>query len=253
MVVVDHAAAVADFRRVVDREEAIAAADPRYPGARRGLIEAYIRLGRALGYRDEFAEAASWLRKARGLAERWVAEAPASNEAASMLAWSYRKLADVEKLSGDHVAARRDYLKAIEIGRTRLKVGPGSVDAKAHLAMALNDLAGVMRGQGEFLGANRLFAEAADLFAELARADPESAETRFRLLHAQYDLARSYKDCGRFAEAEETFRQVLDHLGPLDRGEPAARPVVHDFQRAELLEREIAECHAAAEAAAKPD
>ncbi len=170
-----------------------------------------------------------------------------------MLAWSYRKLADVEKLSKDYVAARRDYLKAIEIGRARLKAGPGTVDAKAHLAMALNDLAGVMRGQREFVGANRLFAEAADLFAELAGADPESAETRFRLLHAQYDLARSYKDCGRFAEAEATFRQVLDRLGPLHDEERADRPVVHDFQRPELLQREIAECHAAAEAATRPD
>ena len=59
LVASDHAAAVADFRRVVDLDEAIAAADPHYPGARRGLIEAYIRLGRALGYREEFAEAAT--------------------------------------------------------------------------------------------------------------------------------------------------------------------------------------------------
>jgi tetratricopeptide (TPR) repeat protein len=253
LIVDDTAGAVADFRRGVELEEAIAAADPRYPGARRGLIEAYIRLGRALGFRDESAEAATWLRKARGLSERWVADEPASNEAASMLAWSYRKLADVEKLSKDYVAARRDYLKAIEIGRARLKKGPGSVDAKAHLAVALNDLAGVMRGQGEFLGANRLFAEAAALFGELAKDDPESSETRFRLLHAQYDLARSHKDCGRFDEAEATFRLVLDNLLRLDRGEPPDRPITHDFQRPDVLERQIAECHAAAEAAGTPD
>ena len=242
----DKAAAVADFRRVVELDETIAGADPSYPGIRRGLLEAYIRLGRALGYREEFREAAAWFRKARGRAERWVADEPKSTEAASMLAWSYRKLADVEKLTKDYVAARRDYLKAIEIGRARLKEGTGSVEAKSHLGMALNDLAGVMREQREFPGANRLFAEAAALFAELAEADPESSETRTRLLHAQYDLARSHKDCGRFAEAEATFREVLDNLRRNPREDSPDRTAGYNFQRPEVIEREIAECRAAA-------
>ncbi len=242
----DHAASVGHFRRVVDLAEAISAADPGYPGARRGLLEAYIRLGRALGYREQYPEAASWFRKARGLAERWVAAEPRSTEAASMLAWSYRKLADVEKLSKDFTGARRDYLKAIEIGRARMKEGPGAVEAKSHLATALNDLAGVMRDRREPAGAARLFAEAADLFAELAEADPDSSETRNRLVHAQYDLARSHKDCGRFAEAEATFRLALANLRRLNREEsPDGRPP-GDFRSAEAIEREIAECHAAA-------
>src|SRR5262249_8259250 len=53
----DPAGAVEHFRRGVGQAESITAIDPSYPGARRGLLEAYIRLGRSLGFQKELGEA----------------------------------------------------------------------------------------------------------------------------------------------------------------------------------------------------
>jgi tetratricopeptide (TPR) repeat protein len=126
------------FRRVVDLCEAISLAGIRRPGSRRGLLEAYVRLGRAHGFHRDYKQARDWLRKARTLAESWSADEPGSAEARAMLAWSYRKIADIDKLSGDLDAARADYLKAIAVGRESLKAYPADRETKTHLATALN-------------------------------------------------------------------------------------------------------------------
>ena len=82
------------FQRVVTLAEQIAKPDPKHVGARRGLIEAYLQLGRAHGFNHEREAAADWFLKMNGLAERWVADEPDNTLARDLLSSSYRKLAD---------------------------------------------------------------------------------------------------------------------------------------------------------------
>jgi tetratricopeptide (TPR) repeat protein len=236
--------ALRHFHQVVDLSEQIAAIEPGWPGALRGLIEAYVRVGRAHGFHKEYVPALSWFQKAGALSDRWLHDEPESAEAAAMLAWSYRKAADIGKLSGSPDLGIADYQRAIHVGRESLKLHPTDVPTLLHLATALNDLAGVLHGRHDLQGAIPPYAEAEVLLAGLAEADPENVETRFMLSHAQYDHARVQKDLGRFADAATAYRRAIASL----RKFPAERQPMFasvEFMQLDVLERALAECERA--------
>ena len=233
--------ALKHFHRVVVLAEEIAAISAPNPGARRGLLEAYVRLGRAHGFHGEYVDARPGFRKALVTAEQWEGDEPGNAEAASMLAWSYRKIGDIDKLSGNFDVARTDYLKAIAIGRASMTAHPTDLETKTHLATALNDLGGVLHNQRDLAGAEPLHAEAEKLFTDLADADPENADSQFALIHAQYDHARLQRDLSRFSEAAATYRRALNSLSRLSGDRVSAHAPV-DFLRAEILQRDLADC-----------
>ena len=248
-------AAIAEFRRAVDLSEAIARADPRRDGARIGLLEAYLQLGRAYSFWQKWPEAETWFRTMHDLAERWLAAEPHDARYRDMLATSYRKLGDVKKLAPalypDPGAARADYDQAITIGRALLEDHPEDLAFKEHLAVALDDLAGVAQKQREFAQARPLSQEAERRFSELVAADPESVDAQLQLAHAQLRLARIERDEGQLARAMAAFRQALARLNRLEsagliEGRPSFNPKVLN-----ALRREAAECEAASTAAQK--
>jgi serine/threonine protein kinase len=238
------AMALDHFNRVVELCEEIIEADPGRPGARRGLIEAYVRLGRAHGFHRTYDDARGWFHKARSLSERWSAEEPRNPEPLAMLAWSYRKLGDIDKHVNDLDAAVSDYQKAIDVGRASMKSHAIDRETKTHLATALNDLAGVLLARRDLTAALPPSAEAETLFAELVAADPESANTRVFLVHAQYDHARVLRGSGQFSKAVLVFGRTIDSLGRV----PAERRGEHspDFLRLDVLRSNLAECESAA-------
>ena len=106
--------------QVVLLAEKDAEINPDRPQARAALLEAYFRLGRAYGFDRDLEQAELWFRKMESLAERWIADEPANVLARDQLATSHRKIADVRKLAGDDVAARAEYVKAVDLGRELL-------------------------------------------------------------------------------------------------------------------------------------
>jgi tetratricopeptide (TPR) repeat protein len=237
--------AIKQFHRFVGLSEEIIEADAGRPGARRGLIEAYVRLGRAYGFCKQFDEARSWCLKARDMASRWLADEPGSVEAAAMLAWSYRKIGDIGKLSGDLAAAESDYLKAIAIGRESFFANPNDRETRTHLATALNDLGGVVHTHHDLARARPLFAEAEALFTGLSDNDPENVTSRFMLLHAQVDHARLLRDLERFQQAAEGYRRAIESLRRIPDERLSSHPP-NSYLRLEILQRDLAECEASA-------
>jgi tetratricopeptide (TPR) repeat protein len=229
--------------RIVERE-------PRREGARRGLIEAHLELGRAHGFGGERTAAEGCYRRMHELAEQWVQAEPANLLARDLLATSYRKLADERKLVGDFPAARAYYQSAIAIGRKALASDPDNSVFKRHLAVATDDLAGVAQNQGRIAEARALFEESERLFTEQIAADPEDLESQFRLGHVLSRWARLERDELQFARATELFRRAAVLQQQLDsqvRGGTSGPKA----QGTDLLKAEIAACELAPRALAE--
>ena len=112
---------------------------------------------------------------------------PANVLARDQLATSHRKIADVRKLAGDHVAARAEYVKAVELGRELLAAEPDQSRRQAA------SRAGTRRpGDDASAGSacsrklRRSSEQAEQLFTELVEADPEDVDNRVRLYQTQY-------------------------------------------------------------------
>jgi hypothetical protein len=176
------------------------------------------------------------------VAERWVRDEPGNRVALDLLASSYRKLADELPLVGDHVAARADYLKAIEIGRKVLADEPGNMVFQRHLGIALEDLAGVAYTEHSIAEARSLYGEAERLFLAESEADPDVLDTQFRLIRAQTRFASLERDESQFERASELFGRALERMSRLHREGRLDGPDAVTEQQIRNLREEIAAC-----------
>jgi serine/threonine protein kinase len=209
--------AVEHCTQVVRLAEKDGLINPERSQARASLLEAYFRLGRAYGFDRDLEQAEVWFRKMESLAEQWIAEEPISILARDQLATSHRKIADVRKLGGDDVAARAEYLKAVELGKTLLAADRGNLDVKLHLALALDDQAMTLRKLGLLEDAAPLEQEAARHFSELVETDPDDVDNRLRLYQTEYHLGCLEMDQLQIPAANRQLRRALDGLNALDR------------------------------------
>ncbi len=233
-----------NFEHAAATSEVIAATNPGLEAGRRGLIQAYLQIGRADSFSLEFAAAEIWFRKMHDLAQHWTSEEPGSHLAYDLLASSYRKLGDVRKFARNFAAAQQDYLSAIAIGRDLQASEPDNLEFKSHLALALDDLAGVIQEQGQLPSARQLFQEAAGLFQELVASDSERLEYRLNLLQTPFKLASLERDDGQFETAAGLFRGILDRLLQLEREGRLERGRIL-FTTSKALRDEVAFCETA--------
>jgi tetratricopeptide (TPR) repeat protein len=236
--------AVQHLRRVVEIAETTAAIQPDHGEARRAQLEAYFRLGRALGFDHNLKDAEVWFQKMHDLAERWGTLEPGNNQAHDLLAISYRKLGDVRKLTGNLAAARADYVKAVALGHQVVKAEPANAEFKIHLGLALDDLAMTLRRLGQIPEAGPPEQQSEQLFAELAQADPDELANQLRLIQTRLNRARVEMDLFQLATAKALLQSARDGLLQLDRdGKLDGRP----REKARLLpeiDGELAACQA---------
>ena len=123
------------FARAVAIAEAIAAS-PKHDVGRRGLIEAYLQLGRAYSFAREYRGSGDVVpQDARpglfaGCLKSRVIVRPGTCWPRATGSWAISRSS-----AKDYEGARQDYLKAIEIGRQVLADEPRSFAFKAHLAI----------------------------------------------------------------------------------------------------------------------
>ena len=239
-----------EFERAASISARIAADDPTHHAGRKGLIEAYLQIGRSLSFQGEYSPAETWFRKMQTLAAAWVTEEPGNHQARDLLASSLRKLADLKKFSKDYAGARQDYESAIAIGRDLMKLEPHNLDFKYHLAIALDDLAGVVRDQGELDRARRTLEDAERLCMELVESDPDHLQYRTSLLFTQLHRAGVERDLSLFTSAARVFRAVLDQMHRLEE-EGRLESAHVSFINGTTLENEIAFCEGAPESACR--
>jgi eukaryotic-like serine/threonine-protein kinase len=227
--------------------------NPDRAQSRAALLEAYFRLGRAYSFERDLDQAEVWFRKMESLAERWIGDEPANILARDQLATSHRKIADVRKLAGDHVAARTEYSKAVKLGHELLSADRKNLDVTLHLALALDDQAMTLRKLGLLDEAAPLEREAEGFFNELVEADPEDVDNRVRLYQTRYNLGCLEMDRLQLAAGTAHIGEALDGLTALDReGKLDGRP----RDKGQLLPRfeiEKAACLALAALPARSD
>ena len=140
--------AVQHFSQFVQLVEKAAGTGKEREKSRAVLLEAYFRLGRAYSFDRDLDHAEVWFRKMESLAKGWIADDPTNVLARDQLSTSHRKIGDCKKIAGDDVAARAEYVKAVDLGQTLLKAEPANLDVKLHLAQALDDQAMTLRKLG---------------------------------------------------------------------------------------------------------
>ena len=197
--------AVQHCQQVVRLAEKSAEFNPDRDQARAATLEAYFRLGRAYGFDRDLEQADLWFRKMESLARRWIADEPGKVLARDQLANSHRKIADIHKLGGDDVAARDDYIKAVDLGRELLNVEPANLEVKLHLALALDDYGMTLRRLGQLDDASPLESQAEQYFADLVRADPEDVDNRVRLYQTQHHRGLWSSTCSTRRPPRLTF------------------------------------------------
>ena len=230
--------AIGHLKEVVALAEESAQANGDQDLARAMLLEAYFRLGRAYGFDRALEEGEVWFRKMQSLAERWIADDPANVLARDQLSTAHRKIADMRKLAGDDVAARSEYVKAVDLGRELLLAEPGNADVKLHLALALDDQGMTLARLGLLEEAAPLERQAEQLFSQLVQDDAEDVDNRLRLHQTQFHRGRVEMDLLHTEAAQSQARRALDGLTALAReGKLDGRP----RDRAQLLPRFEAE------------
>ncbi len=238
--------AVEHCLQVVLLAEKTAASNPDQAQARAATIEAYFRLGRAYGFDRDLEQGELWFRKMESLAERWIADEPGKVLARDQLANSHRKIADIHKLGGDDVAARDEYVKAVDLGHELLNVEPANLEVKLHLALALDDYGMTLRRLGKLDDASPLERQAEQYFADLVRADTEDVDNRVRLYQTQHHRGTLELDMLDPKAAAAHFRKALDGLTSLDReGKLAGRPRDRN-QLLEAFQAELSACEVVA-------
>jgi serine/threonine protein kinase len=185
--------------------------------ARATLLEAYFRLGRAYGFDRELDQGELWFRKMESLAERWIAEEPANVLARDQLSTSHRKIADMLKFARDDVAARAEYVKAVDLSRELLLAEPTNLDVKLHLALALDDQGMTLWRLGLLEEAAPLERQAEQLFSQLVDADPEDLDNQLRLHQTEYNRGCLEMDRLEVEAAKVLLRRARDGLGTLER------------------------------------
>jgi tetratricopeptide (TPR) repeat protein len=159
------------------------------------------------------------------MAEGWVSEEPANALAKDLLASSYRKLADMQKLTNHPAAARADYVNAIKLGQEIVAAEPGNREFKTHLALALGDLADICYQIGTNDEARPLYRQSLELWQALVESDPEDLQTQLRLVQSQSHAARPDRDAAQFEQAAALLRPALTRLRKLDQeGRLEGRP-----------------------------
>ena len=216
--------------------------------ARATLLEAYFRLGRAYGFDRELDQGEVWFRKMENFAERWIADEPANVLARDQLSTSHRKIADMRKLAGDDVAARAEYVKAVDLSRELLLAEPANLDVKLHLALALDDQGMTLWRLGLLEEGAPLERQAEQLFSQLVEADTDDVDNLLRLHQTQYHRGSLQMDQLQVDAATVQLRHAFDGLSALDsEGKLDGRP----RDRTQLLQRfkdGLAACEAIAAA-----
>ncbi len=135
----------------------------------------------------------------------------------SELAELLTALADIQSLTGEREAAKKNYEEALEIRRAMTK---GHSYNRDNLARALQRLAILHLNEDEFKKAEGLYLEALDIYRELSQEEPK----HYMYLYTYYalDLSKFYlESLPDKNKAIALAKEVIDTLRPMKKKFPA--------------------------------
>jgi tetratricopeptide (TPR) repeat protein len=198
---------------------------PTDPMLRRDAARARHRLAdiyTMLGLREQARLA---YRETIHLLETLTEEFPDQPDHRHYLAISYDYLAELCRISGEHLdEAEPAYHKALDIQAHLAAEFPAEPKHRQELSRADNNLGIFLQDAGRVNEAEGCFREATRLLSELAAQFPAAAVYRDELARTQINLGVLLKnDPQRSAEAEAAFRRAIELLSELVRQHPESR------------------------------
>jgi serine/threonine-protein kinase len=126
-------------------------------------------------------------------------------------ALAYRRLADVDRLLGEHAAAERAYRQAITL-LGRLDEERPQAEYRYLLAESFTYLGEVLRAVSRLPEAESAYQEAAGRLRDLLAGAPRAPDYRAALARVHYNLGILFKDSKRFGEAEKALADAVAAL-----------------------------------------
>jgi tetratricopeptide (TPR) repeat protein len=123
---------------------------------------------------------------------------------------AYRRVGDIERFVGEHVAARRAYAEAVARAEELATGAPDEPDYAYELAVGRNALGEILVQTGDVPAANEQLRPSIDALTRLARDFPARPQHREELARAYHVFGRGLRQQGRKAAAEEQFRWAID-------------------------------------------
>ena len=197
------------YRKAVRLLEKLAVAHPASVPVRQALAEVYGFLGNVTGNNDtsnlgDAKGAMELFQKARIIAEKLVAEDPASRDHRMFLSADYFRIAGIQQAMGNNEGAAASFRQAIEMHEQLIREEPLSVLYRRGAAVEYRSLSLVLIRMGNLEQAQKQGDRSAQLFAQLANEDPSNTE-------AQEALGDSIWSQGYLLAKANDHRNALNH------------------------------------------
>jgi tetratricopeptide (TPR) repeat protein len=150
------------------------------------------------------------LKKALTFYQDFAAQNSTDPAVALEVARARRRVADIQRLVGQHSGARATYLRAIEQAEQLVKDFPGEVQYAQELATSRNALGELLVTLGELPAAEEHFRQAIDLLTSLTREVSKETAYNAELARSHHGWGNLLKQQGDRPRALEQFRQAIE-------------------------------------------
>jgi eukaryotic-like serine/threonine-protein kinase len=217
----DTAGAMESYRKALKIREALAAADPRNPQARRELAQGHRRIGWQLMGTTEFDASREHFRQAIAIYTQLVTEQPGDTETRVGLASAHNELGMILEGRNDLAGALENQRRALALLEAAPAETRGSPEFRRRLSITHESIGRSLFLSGDDAAGLDANAKALALRAALASEDPTNAIFR-RMLAISYQNDGDYRDhSGDSDGALASFRRKLAIDEELFAADPA--------------------------------
>ena len=206
--------------------------DPKNPGYRRGLAEAYNSQATKQNDRTKVAEVLEAHRKALALRESLVREFPDDPEAQNNLGGTLNNIGVVLNRQGHTQDALAMYVRAVEQGEAAFAKAPQVTLYGQYLGTQYRNVTQMLLALGRYDEAIRALQKRIEHWKRLTKENPEIPLFRARLYSSSLELAQFLIAQGRKPEAAEWF-DLAGRRSKTSRGRLAATCTIWPALRAQ--------------------
>jgi tetratricopeptide (TPR) repeat protein len=219
--------ALARYRKLLERHQRLAQAEPDRADYQRDLSVSYNKLGdlyRALGQGEQ---ARQHYLKALAIAERLAQAEPDRADYQRDLSVSYSRVGDLYSDLGQGEQARQYYMKDLAIAERLAQAEPDRADYQRDLSVSYSRVGDLYHALGQGEQARQVFLKWLAIAERLAQAEPDRADYQRDLSVSYERVGDLYRDLGQGEQARQYYGKSLAISERLAQAEPDRA----DYQR----------------------
>ena len=215
----DPAGALANYRKALALQEALAQRQPLDEALERGIAQTLLGIGDVQITMRDAAGAHASFRRSLAIADKLAAGAPGDRDRQRLVASAHYRVGDALLQLSDRTGAGENLRRAIAI-LERLAVDATDLESRRLLARGYKRLGSVHVELGEVHESIPLQHRALSLNEALAAADPLNVSLRIEVAMTHADLGRTYLRDNRLADALRSYRQAEAIIQPMAAADP---------------------------------